>query len=305
MFFDIFVLSNEDGAVYLSNNSDVISHENTCASNAVRVAFLYQGASEDSEEVIGLKGASSYDEESQNTNIIWEPNNVREDAYYAINQDINNPDVEIPAVSQIDCENPSRVLTASVTAYNSHTVSYKWSQTETISTITVSVGGPYSVTVTDDVNKCSAVASVVVAQSSDLPTVTIPAVSDLNCQTTQTVLVVNVEGAANIKYEWNKGGSTTSTSNVTEGEYKVTVTNLDNNCSVVATQTVTKDVTIPVITLSPTTMLDCKVTNAKAFIRLYFRPAQYGVNTLGVMVKKALMQDLQLMMITQLLRLTK
>ena len=146
-----------------------------------------------------------------------------------INQDINNPDVEIPAVSQIDCENPSRVLTATVTAYNSHTVSYKWSQTETISTITVSVGGPYSVTVTDDVNKCSAVASVVVAQSSDLPTVTIPAVSDLNCQTTQTVLVVNVEGAANIKYEWNTGGSTTSTSNVTEGEYKVTVTNLDEN----------------------------------------------------------------------------
>lgn len=88
--FDIFVLSNEDGAVYLSNNSDVISHENTCASNAVRVAFLYQGASEDSEEVIGLKGASSYDEESQNTNIIWEPNNIREDAYYAINQDINS-----------------------------------------------------------------------------------------------------------------------------------------------------------------------------------------------------------------------
>ena len=87
--FDIFVLSNEDGAVYLSNNSDVIAKENTCASDAVRVAFLYQGVSDDSDEVIGLKGASSYNEESQDTNIIWEPNNIKESSYYAVNQDIN------------------------------------------------------------------------------------------------------------------------------------------------------------------------------------------------------------------------
>ena len=88
--FDIFVLSSEDGAVYLSNNSDVVAKENTCASNAVRVAFLYQGVSDDSDEVIGLKGASSYNEESQDTNVIWEPNNEDNMSYYAINQNINS-----------------------------------------------------------------------------------------------------------------------------------------------------------------------------------------------------------------------
>lgn len=93
--FDIFVLSNEDGAVYLSNNSDVISKENTCASNAVRVAFLYQGVSQNSTEAIKLKGASSYNEDSQDSNIIWEPNNIKESSYYAVNQDINgNENVE-------------------------------------------------------------------------------------------------------------------------------------------------------------------------------------------------------------------
>jgi hypothetical protein len=88
--FDIFVLSNEDGAVYLSNNSDVVAKENTCASNAVRVAFLYQGVSDNSDEAIKLKGANSYHDDSQDTNIIWEPNNDKESSYYAINQNINS-----------------------------------------------------------------------------------------------------------------------------------------------------------------------------------------------------------------------
>ena len=88
--FDIFVLSSEDGAVYLSNNSDVVAKENTCASNAVRVAFLYQGVSDNSDEAIKLKGANSYHDDSQDTNIIWEPNNDKESSYYAINQNINS-----------------------------------------------------------------------------------------------------------------------------------------------------------------------------------------------------------------------
>lgn len=87
--FDIFILSNDDGAVYLSNNSDVISKENTCASNAIRVAFLYQGVSDNSNDVINLKGASSYYEDSQDTNVIWEPNNEKGSSYYAVNKNIN------------------------------------------------------------------------------------------------------------------------------------------------------------------------------------------------------------------------
>lgn len=90
--FDIFVLSNEDGAVYLSNNSDVIAKENSCASDAVRVAFLYQGVGETEEDVINLKGANSYNEDMQDTNIIWEPNNEEESSYYAVNQDILSDD---------------------------------------------------------------------------------------------------------------------------------------------------------------------------------------------------------------------
>ena len=90
--FDLFVLSNEDSAVYLSNTSDVISSDNSCAKDAVRVAFLYQGVSDEVTDALNLKGAESYNNENQQTNIIWEPNNEEEMSYYAINQNINGED---------------------------------------------------------------------------------------------------------------------------------------------------------------------------------------------------------------------
>lgn len=90
--FDLFVLSNEDTAVYLSNKSDVIAIENSCAKNALRVAFLYQGVSENVNEAIELKGANSYTDYDQLTNIIWEPNNDKESSYYAVNQNIDSVD---------------------------------------------------------------------------------------------------------------------------------------------------------------------------------------------------------------------
>jgi hypothetical protein len=86
--FDLFVLSNENTAVYLSNTSDVVSNDNSCAKDALRVAFLYQGASENVNDALILKGAESYYDENQNTNIIWEPNSIDDDGYYAVNQDI-------------------------------------------------------------------------------------------------------------------------------------------------------------------------------------------------------------------------
>ena len=90
--FDLFVLSNEDTAVYLSNKSDVIAVENSCAKNALRVAFLYQGVSDSVEDAIELKEANSYTDYDQLTNIIWEPNNDKESSYYAVNQDIYGKD---------------------------------------------------------------------------------------------------------------------------------------------------------------------------------------------------------------------
>ena len=90
--FDLFVLSNEDTAVYLNNKSDVIALENSCAKDALRVAFLYQGVSDTVDGAIELKGAQSYTDYEQLTNIIWEPNNEEGSSYYAVNRDIDAED---------------------------------------------------------------------------------------------------------------------------------------------------------------------------------------------------------------------
>ena len=90
--FDLFVLSNEDTAVYLNNKSDVIALENSCAKDALRVAFLYQGVSDTVDGAIELKGAQSYTDYEQLTNIIWEPNNEEGSSYYAVNRDIDGED---------------------------------------------------------------------------------------------------------------------------------------------------------------------------------------------------------------------
>lgn len=86
--FDLFVLSNEDTAVYLNNTSDVLSNDDSCAKDALRVAFLYHGVSNNVNDALTLKGAESYDLENQETNIIWEPNSEYNEGYYAVNQDI-------------------------------------------------------------------------------------------------------------------------------------------------------------------------------------------------------------------------
>jgi hypothetical protein len=86
--FDLFVRADEETAVYLSNSSDVVDN-NGCAKNALRVAFLYQGASDKVQNALNLKGAESYVNDEQLTNIIWEPNAIVEDSYYAINQNIS------------------------------------------------------------------------------------------------------------------------------------------------------------------------------------------------------------------------
>lgn len=86
--FDLFVLSNEDSAVYLNNSSDVVSKNDNCAKDALRIAFLYQGSSDNVNDALLLKGAESYGSKNQETNIIWEPNSEDSESYYAVNQDI-------------------------------------------------------------------------------------------------------------------------------------------------------------------------------------------------------------------------
>ena len=70
-------------------------------------------------------------------------------------------------------------------------MSYDWGGGVTTNTNTVSSAGTYSVTVTDPANKCSAAASVTVAQNVTIPNVSIAPPADLTCTVTSVALTAS------------------------------------------------------------------------------------------------------------------
>jgi gliding motility-associated-like protein len=128
-----------------------------------------------------------------------------------------NPNPTI-AGSTSFCTGFSTILDAGV--YNS----YLWSDTSTDQTLEVSVGGTYSVTVTN-ANGCTGVASLDVIESSSLN----PNISgDLDyCVGNSTTLNV---GAGYVLYEWSDGSGGQSIIVDTPDDYSVTVTDA-NGCS--------------------------------------------------------------------------
>ena len=135
------------------------------------------------------------------------------------------------------CENTTEVLSVSGDNDND----YVWSTGETASQITISSGGVYTVTGTNDYG-CSMVSSLYVAVL-PAPELSIVGVTDL-CQGDTTMLVAN----ANVEqFLWSTGETTQSVAVVPDNTtYSVTVTNA-NGCSTVAQHEI---VSLPVYNIS-------------------------------------------------------
>jgi hypothetical protein len=131
----------------------------------------------------------------------------------------------------LTCSQPSVQLTADGGA------TYLWSNGMTSASITLSSGGPYTVTVTD-ANACSATASQSITVNQTPPTVgIIPGGSTTICAGNTLSLQVSPAAAA---YAWSNG-SNTQQIQVAGGTYSVTVTG-SNGCTAVSTPiTVTEE----------------------------------------------------------------
>ena len=135
------------------------------------------------------------------------------------------------------CENSTEVL--SVSGDNA----YVWSTGETSNQITISTGGVYTVTGTNDYG-CSMVSSLYVAVL-PAPELSIVGVADL-CQGDTTMLVANANDG---QFLWSTGETTPSIVVVPDNStYSVTVTNA-NGCSSVAQHEI---VTLPMYNISLT-----------------------------------------------------
>ncbi len=168
----------------------------------------------------------------------------------------------------ITCTNPTSTLTTNAGA---GPYTYSWSGpgvvgTTTTSIATATLGGTYTVVVTNTVNGCTGTDMVTVASNTTVPasvTVT-PASYTLSCATPTTQISVGSTGGAT--YSWTAPGTGSIVSGATSttatiqgpGVYSVVAT-ATNGCSAAATTaTMVADVNSPAVTLSsPNLSITC------------------------------------------------
>lgn len=224
------------------------------------VSYLWNDASNATASTLNITDNNTY-----RVTVTDNVNQCQSTASVSVSQDVNVPTIDIPSVGQLDCVNTIRTITANVTAYDSHAVLYEWNDgvSGTSDTRNVTSSGVYSVTVTDDSNKCTVSSSISVSQNASDPTVSILDVTDLTCANESVVLTASVVGSVNFNYKWD-GGSETQTYMVTApGTYSVTVTDTDSQCKKIASYTVGINNTKPTVTISVGTdnVLNCAVSS--------------------------------------------
>ncbi|MBA4239260.1 MAG: hypothetical protein C0448_00935 [Sphingobacteriaceae bacterium] len=154
--------------------------------------------------------------------------------------------------SMITCQSTSVTLTASVTP--SGTYSYTWSTTGNLASETVSAAGVYSVVVLNATTGCTASAQYTVTSNTRPPTVT-ASNTVMPCGSPSVVIAANSTGT-NVSYSWSGPGTITGGSSSTptvnsSGQYVVTVTDNDNGCTNTATVNVTTTSITAAFTANP------------------------------------------------------
>ena len=135
-------------------------------------------------------------------------------------------------------------------------------------TPTVGTSGTYQILVTNTINGCTEIATVIVTEDTDLPDAFANAPIELDCNNTQVSIDGNGSSTGNdITYLW-----TTSDGNIVSGNtslnpiideagtYQILVTNTISSCSQIATVTVGENITSPIADAGTTQMLNCNTS---------------------------------------------
>ena len=173
-----------------------------------------------------------------------------------VTEDLATPNAAIAApVTTLTCTNPTATLTASGGG------TYEWSTTETTAAISVTTPDTYTVTVTS-ANGCTSTAEVTIDEDTTLPTVSIDASgTELTCTTTSVTLTAQT---TETNIVWSVPGNFTTTNNpltaTAVGVYTVVVT-AANGCTASATIDITRDITVPVVSIATPAVLTCNLTS--------------------------------------------
>ncbi|MBC7696526.1 MAG: gliding motility-associated C-terminal domain-containing protein [Burkholderiales bacterium] len=189
-----------------------------------------------------------------NTVTVTDVNGCKGSATFTISS--ASPTVGIAANPASICGTGTSTLTASI----SGATSYSWSNGATAQTMTVNVGGVYSLTV--EANNCIATKTINV-NISPTPTVTIPVSLGMCSGANATVSVTSFSPAGAYTYTWSNGSNASSLIIATNTVVSVQVTNTVSGCVSLASNSCTiAAATNPTVNMSAVPVNFCNGFNA-------------------------------------------
>jgi gliding motility-associated-like protein len=174
-------------------------------------------------------------------------------ANFSTNNSLNT--IGAASSNMINCINGSSTLAATPVGNN---FSYNWSFGSFNATPIVTSGGNYTVTVTDNNNGCTRIATVNVPEEKGQPTLAPFAPIILTCTNGFPNIPVNATGA-NLTYNWSPTvfGSPTNPIVSVPGNYTLTVTNSVSGCRAIQSVNVTSNKIFPTVLIAPPAQLNC------------------------------------------------
>ncbi|MEO1714521.1 MAG: hypothetical protein AAFU60_14410, partial [Bacteroidota bacterium] len=189
-------------------------------------------------------------------------------------QDIAPPSVEAGPVFLIDCQNTTVFLDGNGSSAGP-SFSYQWTTTDgsilngaTSLSPEVGSAGTYVLEVTNTLNICTAIDSVIIQEDADLPTADAGLDALLGCD--PSTLILDGSGSSqgtDFTYLWIttdgsilNGQNTLSPEIGSGGTYILTVENTLNGCTATDQMVVTEDFTAPQVDAGPDDALTCTVS---------------------------------------------
>ncbi|MCB9300132.1 MAG: gliding motility-associated C-terminal domain-containing protein [Lewinellaceae bacterium] len=189
-------------------------------------------------------------------------------------QNINYPLAEAGSPQELSCGDASLTLDGTGSAQGD-AITYQWSSATgnivsgaTGLTPLINAPGAYFLAVTNALNGCVSVDSVLVSSDANAPLLVLLANDTLDCSTQE--VGINAGGSVlgpNFDYQWTTAnGHFVSTQDSllvivdAPGQYSLAITDLSNNCVATSTVTVIQDVQAPLAVAAPADTLDCGIT---------------------------------------------
>ncbi|MCB0694309.1 MAG: gliding motility-associated C-terminal domain-containing protein [Lewinellaceae bacterium] len=191
-----------------------------------------------------------------------------------VGQDITPPQIGVLPPDSLDCNHPTITLDATP-SQPAGQISYLWGTSggnlvsgASSPNPVVSVGGFYTLLLTDLTNGCTSLDSVFVFQDPNLPSASIQEADTLTCLVTSQNLTANYQSPnPNVTFQWTTtNGQIISGANTPQpligqpGIYTFVLTDPATGCTATDQVVVEQNITVPVVSIPDPGLLTCVIT---------------------------------------------